>query len=38
MEAIMETNSPDRLNLRLWLMLVIVGACLALVAWYRLLG
>ena len=34
----MVTNSPDRLNLRIWLMLVIVGAWLALVAWYRVLG
>ena len=31
----MELNSPDRLNLSLWLMLVIVGASLALVGWYR---
>ena len=28
-------NSPDLLNLRLWLMLAIVGAILALIGWYR---
>jgi hypothetical protein len=32
------TDSPDRLNLRVWLMLAIVGAVLALIAWYRLLA
>jgi hypothetical protein len=32
------TDSPDRLNLRVWLMLAIVGAVLALVAWYRLVA
>jgi hypothetical protein len=32
------TESPDRLNLRVWLMLAIVGAVLALVAWYRLVA
>jgi hypothetical protein len=32
------TDSPDRLNLRLWLMLAVVGAVLALIAWYRLLS
>ncbi len=31
-------DSPDRLNLRVWLLLAIVGAVLALVAWYRLLA
>lgn len=31
----MDTNTPDQLNLRLWLTLVIVGALLALVGWYR---
>ena len=31
-------NQPDRLNARLWLMLAIVGAVLALVAWYRFLA
>lgn len=34
----MESNSPDRLNLRVWLMLVIVGAVLCLVGWYRYLS
>jgi len=29
------TESPDRLNSRLWLMLAVLGAVLALVAWYR---
>jgi hypothetical protein len=28
-------NQPDLLNARLWLMLAIVGAVLALIAWYR---
>ena len=31
------SNSPDRLNLRLWLMLVVVGIILALIGWYRYL-
>jgi hypothetical protein len=26
---------PDRLNMRVWLILVIVGAALSLIAWYR---
>jgi hypothetical protein len=26
---------PDTLNLRVWLMLVIVGAALSLIGWYR---
>jgi hypothetical protein len=34
----MESNSPDRLNLRLWLMLAIVGAVLCVVGWYRFLS
>jgi len=29
------STSPDRLNLRVWLLLVIVGALLALIGWYR---
>ena len=29
------TESPDRLNSRLWLMLAVLGAVLALIAWYR---
>jgi hypothetical protein len=31
-------DSPDRLNTRVWLMLTVVGAVLALIAWYRFLG
>ena len=34
----MENRSPDRLNMRLWLMLAIVGAFLCMVGWYRTLG
>jgi hypothetical protein len=34
----MESKSPDRLNMRVWLMLAIVGAILALVGWYRYLS
>ena len=26
---------PDRLNLRVWRLLVIVGAALSLIGWYR---
>jgi hypothetical protein len=26
---------PDRLNMRVWLILVIVGAALSLIGWYR---
>ncbi len=32
------TDSPDRLNTRVWLMLAVVGAVLALIAWYRFLS
>jgi hypothetical protein len=28
---------PDRLNMRVWLMLVVVGAVLCLIGWYRAL-
>ena len=28
-------NPPDRLNLRLWLLLVIMGALLSLAGWSR---
>ena len=28
-------NSPDLLNLRVWLMLAVLGAVLAVIAWYR---
>jgi len=31
----MRTSTPDRLNLRIWLMLAILGAVLAIVGWYR---
>ena len=31
----MTTNAPDRLNLRLWLILALVGAVLGLIGWYR---
>ena len=31
----MATNAPDRINLRVLLLLAIVGALLALVGWYR---
>jgi hypothetical protein len=31
----METNSPNRLSLNIWLMLVILGAILCVIGWYR---
>jgi hypothetical protein len=31
----MESKSPDRLSMRVWLMLAILGAALSLIAWYR---
>lgn len=31
----MKTDRSDLLNLRLWLMLAIVGALLCLIGWYR---
>jgi hypothetical protein len=34
----MATNAPDRLNLRVLLMLAILGAILAFVGWYRFFG
>jgi hypothetical protein len=34
----METNSPDRLAMRVWLMLAILGAFLGVVAWYQFLA
>jgi hypothetical protein len=34
----MELNAPDRLNLRVWLLLVILGAVLCVVGWYRYLA
>jgi hypothetical protein len=33
----MPSNAPDRLNLRVLLMVAILGALLALVGWYRYL-
>lgn len=33
----MPSNVPDRLNLRVLLMVAILGALLALVGWYRYL-
>lgn len=33
----MNTQQPDRLNLRVWLMLAILGGVLCLVGWYRYL-
>ena len=34
----MGTTTPDRLNLRVWLMLALLGAILCFVGWYRYLG
>lgn len=31
----MRTDYPDRLNMRIWLLLAIVGAILCIVGWYR---
>jgi hypothetical protein len=31
----MRSETPDRLNLYVWLLLVIVGLWLAVVGWYR---
>ena len=31
----MHPNTPDRMNMRVWLLLAIVGAILAVVGWYR---
>jgi hypothetical protein len=33
----MALNTPDRLNLRVWLMLAILGAILCVIGWYRYL-
>ena len=33
----MNTQQPDRLNQRVWLMLAILGVVLCLVGWYRYL-
>ncbi len=34
----MPTNTPDRLDMRIRWLLVIVGAVLCLIGWYRYLG
>jgi hypothetical protein len=31
----MQLNTPDFLNQRLWLMLAVLGAILAVIGWYR---
>jgi hypothetical protein len=31
----MTSNAPDRTNLRVWLMLAILGLVLCLIGWYR---
>jgi hypothetical protein len=31
----MNTNSPDRLNKGVWTMLVVLGAILCVIGWYR---
>jgi hypothetical protein len=31
----MTSQAPDRLNMRLWAMLAIVGAILCLIGWYN---
>ena len=31
----MATSTPDRLNMRLLLLIAVVGAALALIGWYR---
>jgi hypothetical protein len=31
----MHANPPDRLNLRVWLILALAGAVLAVIGWYR---
>jgi hypothetical protein len=34
----MRPTTPDGLNMRLWLMIAVIGAILALIGWYRYLG
>jgi hypothetical protein len=34
----MPTATPDRVNLRIMLLIAVVGAALALVGWYRYFG
>jgi hypothetical protein len=31
----MDNPSPDRMNLRVWLLLAVVGAILCIIGWYR---
>jgi hypothetical protein len=31
----MQTSSPDRLSQMVWLLLVVLGATLAVIGWYR---
>lgn len=31
----MQPSSPDRLSMRVWMMLAVVGAALCLIGWYR---
>jgi hypothetical protein len=38
MEDAMTPTTPDWLNMRLWLMLAVLGAVLALIGWYRYLA
>jgi hypothetical protein len=33
-----ESHNPDRLNMRVWLMLALLGAVLCIVGWLRALG
>ena len=34
----METNSPDKMSMRVWLILAVLGAVLCIVGWYRFLS
>jgi hypothetical protein len=34
----MENHAPDRLAMRVWLMVAILGAFLSVVGWYRYLA
>jgi hypothetical protein len=31
----MQTREPDRLNLRIWTVIAILGAVLCVIGWYR---
>jgi hypothetical protein len=33
----MSVSTPDRLNLKVWLLLAVLGAILAVVGWYRVI-